>query len=230
MKTSLTIILLFVTLLINAQMKPVGERGGSYAELSSFAGTDKSKAIDFIHAIGILNRDYVWERDTISLLGSNFSSLTDPSKDIVGIYCAKDINTLIAYYMSQGMSQTDATMYYLERRITDIQHAGQGYCNRINKPILQAYILIFIGESQAIQFNDQLRNYKSDLCSIALVGSMYGDSKEGIMDYIESTGSYSTGGLKNYTMSAEMVALYGSQDNARLALITILKDIIINGK
>ena len=50
------------------------------------------------------------------------------------------------------------------------------------------------------------------------------------MDYIESPGSYISGGLKSYTMSDTMVAIYGSQDAARSVLVQLLNDIIINGK
>jgi len=190
---------------------------------------DNSEKIYIIKKVGVVDKDYVWERDTIKVFGSDFDSLTNIGKDGVGVYCATDMNTLIGYYMSLGMSQTQATMFYLDRRVNDVDNAGEAFCDRIAETSFRVVVLIFLGESQSLTFNDACRNFKEDLCSMALLGTGYGDSRDGIMDYIESTGSYTSGGLKSYTMSAEMEAVYGSQTLAREAMVVQLKNILIEG-
>ena len=99
----------------------------------------------------------------------------------------------------------------------------------MNKASLQVIFIIFLGEEQSSTINDALRNFKSDLCSIALLGTMYGDNRDGLMDYLESSGSYTAGGLKSYTMSAEMETAYGGQEAARLGMISQLVNVLING-
>lgn len=184
-----------------------------------------------LYEYSIVGKDYVWERDTLRQIAhTKWDSLNDNSKEIIGIYCAVGMDTLIGYYMSKGMSQNDATMKYLNNRIEDIKNAAKAYCGRINNNTLQVNIILFLGEAQGSTFNDAVRNFKSDLCSIALLGTQYGDSRDGFMDYVESTGSYTSGGLKSYTMSDDMVAVYGSQDAARQALVKIIHNIIIKGE
>lgn len=178
-----------------------------------------------------LDKDHVFVRSRIKeiVASKGFASLTDYEKDQVGMYCATDMNTLIGYYMGKGMTQLEATSYYLDMRMQDVEWAADAYCARINNPDFQKYILMFLGEDQGISLNDAIRNFKSDLCEVALLGTGYGDNRDGIMDYFESTGSYTSGGLKSYTMSDMVVSMYGSQEAARTALIEIIQNILVKG-
>ncbi len=187
-------------------------------------------SISYIADFGTKLKDYCFIRDRVIDLCANigFANLKSNAKDYVGIYCATDMMALIGYYMTQGMSQFDATKFYLIARDKQITNSAECYCQRLKDPEIFVNLMLFLGQSQALTFNDAVRNFKSDLCEVALLGTEYGDDRDGIMDYIMSTGSYADGGLKTFTMSADMVAIYGSQDAARLALASAIKYIIID--
>lgn len=234
-KITLLILTLLTTSLLYSQeveIDPVTHDviGMSYDNIISFS-KNTDEFIFNLDKYSIIDKDYVWERDTLKEIAyTKWDSLNNQSKDILSERCIVGMDTIVSYYMSKGLSQNDATMKYLNDRIVDVQNAAKCFCDRINNPKLQMYVILFLGEAQASTFNDAVRNFKSDLCSIALLGTQYGDSRDGIMDYIESTGSYTSGGLKSYTMSDDMVAAYGSQEGALAVLIQILHNLIIKGE
>lgn len=174
------------------------------------------------HLIGSNIYDYIYVRTQIKLYisGTTFDSLSEIDKEIVIKYCATDSTTIITHYMMQGMSQADATYIYITNRSVDIKNAAESCSKRITSPTYIKYIIMFLPEETAQQFLDATRNFSLDYQSAALFGNMYGDGRDGIMDYIDGTGSYVGGGLRNYT------TYVGTDINQ---LIFLLNDLLING-
>ncbi len=175
--------------------------------------------------------DYVLQRKNIKRITESvdFNILDDEEKEIVISYCATTGESIVGYYMGQGMTQEQAQQQYGYNRIIDIQNAAKCYCVRKNKPELQLNIIFFLGEEQGANLNQALLEFTRQLCDIALLGTSYNDSQDGIMDFIESTGGYTDGGLKAYTYTDNVVTKYGSQEGARLALVSIFQFYLING-
>lgn len=186
--------------------------------------------IAYISDFGNKLKDYVFVRNKIIELCDivGFSNLKDNAKEVVAQYCAINMDTLVIYYMGKGMSQNDAIIYYLSTRSEQIDKTADSYCNRINSDKMFIQMMMFLGEEQALTFMSAIRNFKQDLCDYALLGTQYGDSKDGLMDFIEQTGSYTNGGSGNFVMSDSMVAVYGSQELALQGFINNLHDLIID--
>lgn len=150
-------------------------------------------------------------------------------KDIVVDFCATSAENVVVYFMEKGLSQAEAERQYAMKRIIDVQNAGACYCQRVKNPELQLNIIIFLGEEQGSLLNNALATFKSQLCEIALLGTDYGDSRDGIMNFIKSSGGYVDGGLKSFTFTDAVISLYGSEDEARLELINIFEKYLIDG-
>ncbi len=135
-------------------------------------------------------------------------------------YCATDATTLVGYLMGTGLSQSDAILKYKENRAEDIRMASGAAELRINSTPFTFAIIKYLSEADGQSFIDATRNLVIDFKTIALTGTNYGNVRDGIMDYIESTGGYSAGGLKDFTIETP----YELFD-----LISDLKKIIIHG-
>lgn len=83
--------------------------------------------------------------------------------------------------------------------------------------------------SQAFALTSAISSFMTEFERFARLGLNYGDEAEGVMDYFESTNSYAEGGLKNYTFNPDVVAELGSEDAARLAMISELQDLFLKG-
>ena len=181
-------------------------------------------SVETIHRIGRQFNDYCFIRQVLSeqMEGSPnpFWSLSDAEKEIIAKYCATDEITLVTYYMMQGMSQFEATKAYIYERSVDVRNAADCYYARLTSPSFTASIMLYLGPVQGETFVDAIRNFASDVKDIARVGTNYGNINDGILDYIESTGSYVNGGLKNYTITPGLTLA---------GLIKELKDIFYHG-
>lgn len=150
--------------------------------------------------IGLEYFDYVFVRDQIKMFVSamTFNNLSEIDKEVALTYCASDMTTLITYLMMQGYSQQEAIDIYITKRAVDIRNASLSCEKRIKSSEYIKSIISFLPEEYAVQFLDATRNFSIDYQNIALFGTQYGDYRDGIMDYIEGTGSYVGGGLRNY--------------------------------
>ena len=158
-------------------------------------------------------------RDIVAVDG--FSNVKELTKKHVVNYCAADANTLVGYYMGLGLSVSDAVFRYKTKRANDIRRASEAAELRVNSNAFTFAIIKYLSEDDGQTFIDATRNFVIDFKTIALTGTNYGNSIDGIMDYVESTGSYVNGGLKNYSI----VAPYTLEE-----LITDLKKIIVYGE
>jgi hypothetical protein len=88
------------------------------------------------------------------------------------------------------------------------------------------------GDTDATQVNNltfAIQGFLTEYERYGILGLNYNDEREGIMDYFESTNSYSSGGLKNYVFNPDLVTMFGSEDAVRLSMITELKEVFVKG-
>ena len=237
MKKILTILTLILAITVNSQntdyfVKIKKTNNYAFIEQSSF---NPDSMINYsnpymVGTFGVGLMDYVYIRTFIKniVAEKGFHTYKSKYKDIIGIYCASSDDTLIAYYMSEGMTQLDAVKFHSDNRMLDISKAGSCYCNRVNKSELQKNIILFLGEVQASALNDTLQSYKFSLCTAGKLGTQYdGSGRVGIMDYLECTDIYVGKGLSRYSISPLMISVYGSEEIARQEFDDLIHSLII---
>ena len=141
--------------------------------------------------------DYCYIRDRITeavIASGGFSALrSDVEKDICLEYTksVSDVE-LIGYLIGKGMTQEEAQFTYLQYRANDIRNAAQCFSDRIDKAEFTVIVMKYLGQDGGTTFLDNCRNFISDLKTSAILGTQYGNTIDGIFDYIEDTGGYLT--------------------------------------
>lgn len=182
-------------------------------------------------------RNYVVEQYELT---SGFTSYRDAEKDILGIMNIPNGNELVPFYMGYyGYDLNTASLYHLERVSLNVVNRAIGTRLIARSPKIISVgskYLVWINPDgslnslQANNFTAAIANFMSAYREYGFLGNNYGDDADGIMDYLESTGNYSSGGLKNYVFNPDFVAAYGgNEDLVRLAMVAELKDIFVNG-
>lgn len=145
---------------------------------------------------------YIRERIRDIVKATTFNTLSDYDKKIVADYCAADSSDLVPYYMAQdGLSLENATLKYKAKRALDINNAASA-CNARAESGIVFYIMIkYLSEQDSLQFKNAIHSYLQDYKEAAHLGTQYGISADGIMDYVEATGSHIGAGLSIYTFN-----------------------------
>jgi len=194
----------------------IKDRPANYADISSIINWD-------YFGLSLLS-DYLSLKTVIKeiITSIGWSGLTSVEKDIAIKYYSydSDYDAVVHLMTTKGYTQEQAQVYLLQQ-----WHRHHG--NLINsckerwyyvKLVVPAFLsfsdcedLLNIVEMLVFSYND-----------IGRMGINYGDNKDGLMDYIESTGIFTNNGLreKNYTL------LYGNID----MFIFAMKDVLINGE
>lgn len=137
-------------------------------------------------------------KELVTALG--FANLTANEQSIVARYCATDAMTLIGYFMAAfSLSMEEAVSKYKVFRSIDISEAAKALSQRASSPVVMYIAVKYMSEADASAFSDAIRNFITDLKETAHLGLSYGQARDGIMDYIEATGSYVGAGLTSYT-------------------------------
>ena len=179
-------------------------------------------------------------RELMNLEVDKFNSFGNLEKDILGILGLGDQTQTIIFYMTYfGLNQQEAS-FLLVKRLSE--HTSKLSVDA--RVIIQSPKIMRIGikyltwintetglldSTQANNLTYAIQGFLTEFERYAVIGLNYGDEREGIMDYLESTNNYTSGGLKNYIFSPDIVAAYGSKDNARLAMIAELQEVFIKG-
>jgi hypothetical protein len=161
-----------------------------------------------IHTIGKTLGDYCFIRGRIKELlepEGSFDLLKEEEKEVVAYYCADTDAIIVGYYMGLGLSYDDAINKFIQMRAVDIKSAADCYYKRLSSSDFISIVIRYLGNDQSEVFLDAIRNFASDVRDVARLGTTYQSNSDGIMDYIESTGSYTDGGLKNYTLATGAV-------------------------
>jgi len=148
------------------------------------------------------NADYCQVRDCLKSIMQSVSlaDLHETEADFV----IKHTNALapeiiIAYLMQVNEMEADAAQrYYMQLRVADIKSAANCYTKRIHSDEFTMTLLMQLGQQQAEDFLFKARNAISDLQQSAILGTNYGNTVSGIMDFLENTGYYAENGLAQF--------------------------------
>jgi len=146
--------------------------------------------------------DYCQVRDCLKgiMQTVNLSDLSETEANFVLKHTnALSAETVIAYLMqTYEMSADEAQKRYLQLRVQDIKSAASCYSKRIHSDAFVMTLLMQLGQQQAEEFLFNARIPISDLEQSAILGTTYGNTVSGIMDFIESTGDYTVLGLNQF--------------------------------
>lgn len=168
---------------------------------------------------GLPISDYTFIRDRIREIVTQvgFNNLKEHEKECVVKYCATTDSEIVTYFVMKGYSVVEAKDLFILKRSEDILKAGESYYKRVKKTEFIAAILKYLGQEQGEQVMTDLRNFMTDIKEIGRLGINYNGTQEGIMDYIEGTGSFVGGGLEQFIYSSP-----DTIDNLRKTLKDIL--------
>lgn len=166
-------------------------------------------------------KDYLFIREQIKQCVDNFEKLSIQEKELLLEYCAYEPKILIEYIIQRdNKSQVEAYNDYLLYRSKDIKKASICFAKRLEKPELTQIIIKYLGMSGGEQFMNEIRPFVQDMKETAIIGTQYGNTRDGLLDYIESTSSYVDSGLKDYTITTGLTLEM---------LIKDLKNLILDG-
>jgi hypothetical protein len=219
--------------------------------------TDELPNLDSILAIekfsNELNLDY--HQKHLALVAKcaefGFSNLTLEEKDIVATDCATDDNTIVAYFATVytgGDLLAAVTMHTINIGVY-VSKLQPVAVRRIEDPRTNTAVMFHLKDrSQIDLFIAAIRNYSVDYKQKFHIGTGYSDSTDGIMDFIENTGSHFADGdgLDGFQFSAlleggwlavnaldpnnpTLTELDGAHDYVRDLLILKLKNILVYG-
>jgi hypothetical protein len=135
-----------------------------------------------------------------------FGTLTNVEKDIVGIYSATSDNDLVTHYATiytagDVIAALEMHAEKIGDFVTEMNHVA---INRIDHPSTKKAIMKYMKDRPQIDlFMAAIRNFVADYKFKFHIGTQYGDSTDGILDYIENTGGYNLAGtgLGSYEFS-----------------------------
>jgi len=170
---------------------------------------------------------------------NGFDDFADNDKEALSTYSYGDQNSMIAYLMaSQGLTQTEAgSVATTNAAVNRVNMSKDAVVIASSEKMIEIgvkYLTLIdengeIDSSQAFSLTSAISTFMSQYRHYSVRGLNYNDDDEGIMDYFESTNSYTSGGLKNYTFNPTIVALAGSEDNARLLMVAELIEVFVKG-
>ena len=146
--------------------------------------------------------DYITIRNMVIKAVNNkggFSNLKNDEKEIALKYAKSvDINDSVAYYMGQGMTQDEATYTYITKSSLDIRKTANCFKDRAKSAEFMATVIMYLGMENAEIFMDNARNFLYDLTESAIIGTEYGNTRNGFMDYLHDTGDYVGSGASTF--------------------------------
>ena len=172
------------------------------------AGYDDISTITDIDLHGHrVDSDYGVRQREITTIASitGFANLSLAEQNIVGNYCAADDNTLVVHYATtQTAGDIPAALAMHGTKIAafikELQLIAESRYNSIET--IKAVMMYLKDRAEIDAFTAAIRNFLADYKSKFHLGTQYGDSTDGIMDYIENTGGYPLlTGLDSYSFS-----------------------------
>jgi hypothetical protein len=179
-------------------------------------------------------------RELMYAQANGFDDFKDSEKEVLGLLGLGNQTSTIAFYMSsKGLNQNDAIALNIQRISEDRAILALDAKDIVASPKMMQIGIKYLtwidpvsnelDTTQANNLTNAIQGFLTELERYGLLGIEYGDEREGLMDYFESTNAYTSGGLKNYTFNPDVVTAYGSEENARNAMIGELQDIFVKG-
>lgn len=184
-------------------------------------------------------------KQLVNNAANGFNDFNHTDQDALCIFAYGDQNAIVSHYVSEhGMSVSDASGLMVLRAAENVQKLA------IDAKVIAAstkmmligvkYLTVVdangdIDSSQAYNLTEAIGDFKKQFEDYAVLGQNYDDDHEGIMDYFESTNSYSSGGLKNYEFNPQVLAQMPGpsdqekEDQARSLMVGELQDLFVKG-
>lgn len=151
-----------------------------------------------------------------------WTGLTNSEKDLaIKYYAYSDATTAVIYLMTtKGMSQQQAQYYVLQQ--WHIHHGNITLSCRQRWYYVKLIVPMYLSFTDAEDLLNTVEPLVFAYHDMGRLGINYGDKKDGIMDYIESTNAFQGQGLRenSYTL------LQGTWDT----FISAMKDVFVWGK
>lgn len=122
-----------------------------------------------------------------------FGNLSEEEKDIVCKWCAADDNTIVTHFATVHTAGNilEAVQMHADNIGVYVSELQKVATTRIEDPRTNTAIMLHLKDRAQIDlFIAAIRNYAADYKKKFHVGTMYGDTTDGIMDFIENTGSH----------------------------------------
>jgi len=177
-------------------------------------------------------------KELVKASPGGFADFNDADKDALCEFAYGDKTLIVAHYEAKGLSNSDATNLMILKSAENVQRLSLDaiVIAASTKMMLIGvkYLTVVddqgeLDSSRAYSLTDAIGDFKNQYRDYAVLGLEYDDEHEGIMDYFESTNSYTSGGLKNYTFNPDIVSAAGSEDAARLLMVADLQDLFVKG-
>ena len=178
--------------IINSDTVPSG-----YTDISTIIYWDKFGS-EYVN-------DYLVCKDQIRILvDDNFTGLTSTEKDIaIQYYAFPDATQVVMYLMMEkGMSQQEAQYFIIQQWHKNHKGVIDACAQRWYYVKFIAPMFLSFSDCEDLFGNPVVLSLLAQLNELGLVGIPYGDEKDGIMNFVESTNSYVGKGLKEmgYTL------------------------------
>jgi len=178
-------------------------------------------------------------KELVDNSAGGFNDFNSVDKDALCLFSYGDRNAIVTHYATtMGLSVDDAKGLMVLREAENIAKLSLDAKVIAASPKMMVigvkYLTLVdidgnVDSTQAYSLTEAINDFKKQYEDYGVLGLEYGDEHEGIMDYFESTNSYSSGGLKNYTFNPDVVAAAGSEENARLAMVAELQELFVKG-
>lgn len=183
----------------------------------------ENKWIEKMRVMRIIN--YRKQRDIYKYLIETFTEQSTEIKDAICKFCATNsdaqISTvIIPYYVSKGMTFPESISQYRKNRAVDITKAATDCAIYAQSPKIIELLIEFLPFQEVERFVVETIDLVDMYSRFAVFGTNYGNSINGLMDYIDSTGLYNHLGLISFQINP---------GKTLPELIEKLKDILIEG-
>jgi hypothetical protein len=159
---------------------------------------------------------------------NGWASFKDEEKDIFIKYGIGDAGTeIIPFLMGKGMTQQEAQVFYLESVAKAVENKQPIARSRADNHRIITIVYSFLDSVEADGLLNAIANFLSLYKEKVYLGTQFGDVSDGLMDFINNTGSYassSTTGLNKYSIMPDVITAYGDEVTAREAFRSELND------
>jgi hypothetical protein len=179
---------------------------------------------------GVQVADYWTAQDTIKTIytTTGWANLKDPDKDVLIDFGVGDTSTeIIPYLIGKGYTQQEASGIYLNSVAKSIESKQPIARSRADNHRIITIVYSFLDSVEADGLLNAIANFLSLYKEKVYLGTEFGDVSDGLMDFINNTGSYassSTTGLNKYSIMPDVITAYGDEVTAREAFRQQLND------
>lgn len=164
------------------------------SEYDSSIHIDRTSFVSYLDKYLYLS-NYITVRNLIQQIINDiggFDNLRSDNDKLIALKYTRNVTpeTAIPFLMTHGYTQDEANQEYVLLRSQDILNAKNEFKNRLDNANFIATVMGTLGQVDAEIFLDNTRNFLFDLINSAILGTEYGNSRNGFFDYLNDTGDY----------------------------------------